>query len=73
VFDRFYRRASSEGERGQETGSGLGLAIVRNIADRHMATVQLRDSSYGGLRVAVRFPRRLAPTEKGFSGETAPS
>ncbi|HMO44883.1 MAG TPA: ATP-binding protein [Rubrivivax sp.] len=50
VFDRFYRRASSE-----ESGSGLGLAIVRSVAQRHGATVALDDSPLGGLRVTLRF------------------
>lgn len=52
VFDRFYRRDSTD-----STGSGLGLAIVRRIAERHGATVQLGDGMNGrGLRVIVRFP-----------------
>jgi len=50
VFDRFYRRASSN-----EPGTGLGLAIVRGVAERHGATVELGDSPLGGLRVTVRF------------------
>ncbi|MEP7083827.1 MAG: ATP-binding protein [Betaproteobacteria bacterium] len=55
VFDRFYRRASNDA-----TGSGLGLAIVRQIAQRHGATVILDDGMRGrGLKVTVRFP--MAP------------
>ncbi len=50
VFDRFYRVPGSPG-----TGSGLGLAIVRQIADRHGASVSLDDRSGGGLCVRVRF------------------
>ena len=50
VFDRFYRVPGSPG-----TGSGLGLAIVRQIADRHGASVALDDRSGGGLCVRVRF------------------
>jgi len=50
VFDRFYRRASSD-----EPGTGLGLAIVRGVAERHGAQVELDDSPLGGLRVRVRF------------------
>ena len=54
VFDRFYRRASTD-----TTGSGLGLAIVRRIAQRHGATVRLGDGGDGaagrGLAVTVRF------------------
>jgi len=52
VFDRFYRLEGSQGP-----GSGLGLAIVRNIAERHGASVTLADRAEGsGLRVLVRFP-----------------
>jgi two-component system OmpR family sensor kinase len=52
VFDRFYRRAA-----GSTPGSGLGLAIVKAIADRHSATVSLRDTSGGGgLTARVEFP-----------------
>lgn len=50
VFDRFYRRAEAT-----ESGSGLGLAIVRTIADHHGASVELADSTLGGLEVSVRF------------------
>lgn len=50
VFDRFYR-----GSTDTETGSGLGLAIVRTIAERHRATVHLRDAPAGGLLVRVVF------------------
>ena len=51
VFDRFYRHQASG------TGSGLGLAIVREIAQRHHASVELGDGpDGGGLRVSVRFP-----------------
>ena len=51
VFDRFYRVPGSAG-----TGSGLGLAIVRQIAERHGASVALDDRVGGGLCVRVRFP-----------------
>lgn len=50
VFDRFYRRESSD-----EGGSGLGLAIVDSIARRHHASVELSESPLGGLRATVRF------------------
>ena len=57
VFDRFYR-----GTQADATGSGLGLAIVREIAQRHGATVTLGDGADGpqgpGLEVTVRFPPR---------------
>jgi two-component system OmpR family sensor kinase len=52
VFDRFYRREAT-----QASGSGLGLAIVRNIADRHGASIQLENRAPGpGLRVSITLP-----------------
>jgi two-component system OmpR family sensor kinase len=51
VFDRFYRRSTAPGG-----GSGLGLAIVEAIAQRHGATVSLRDTPGGGLTVRLEFP-----------------
>ncbi|MEY8879567.1 MAG: sensor histidine kinase [Leptothrix sp. (in: b-proteobacteria)] len=51
VFQRFVRGAASS----PESGSGLGLAIVRQVAQRHGATLTLADSPLGGLRVTVRF------------------
>ncbi len=54
VFDRFYRRAAGP-------GSGLGLAIVKAIAERHSATVSLRDTEGGGLTIRVEFPAVAAP------------
>ncbi|HJU08756.1 MAG TPA: sensor histidine kinase N-terminal domain-containing protein [Rhodanobacteraceae bacterium] len=50
--ERFFR---VDGDR--RDGSGLGLAIVREIAERHGATVDFGASAEGrGLRVDVRFP-----------------
>jgi two-component system OmpR family sensor kinase len=54
VFDRFYRREIS-----QASGSGLGLAIVKNIAERHHASIVMRNRESGlGLRVCVTFSLR---------------
>ena len=55
VLDRFYRSGEPH-----EPGSGLGLAIVKSIADLHGATVSLdRSEALGGLRVRLRFPKRV--------------
>lgn len=62
VFDRFFRRADGDAAGRDETGSGLGLAIVRNIAQRHGASVHLTDSRLRGLRVAVRFGSVIDPS-----------
>lgn len=50
LFERFVRLGDGE-------GAGLGLSIVARIAELHGATVELLDSSLGGLCVRVRFPR----------------
>jgi two-component system OmpR family sensor kinase/two-component system sensor histidine kinase QseC len=57
VFQRFVRGGASSAE----SGSGLGLAIVRQVAQRHGATLALDDSPLGGLRVSVRFPAPALP------------
>jgi signal transduction histidine kinase len=51
VFRRFYR-----GQTGTGSGSGLGLSIIRNIAERHRASIELGDATLGGLRVEIGFP-----------------
>jgi two-component system sensor histidine kinase TctE len=56
VFDRFYRVLGT-----QSDGSGLGLAIVREIAQKHQASVEISDhpttySNLPGMRIRVIFP-----------------
>lgn len=51
VVRRFYRVLGSF-----ESGSGLGLSIVQRIAELHGATVELGESTAGGLAVRVGFP-----------------
>lgn len=50
VLHRFYRGTAHKG-----VGAGLGLAIVASIVDAHRAAMTLGVSSFGGLRVEVRF------------------
>jgi len=51
VFDRF-TRGSANGE-----GSGLGLAIVREIAERHGASIEMTDGPERiGTRIGILFP-----------------
>lgn len=55
VFRRFYRCEHTEA-----WGSGLGLSIAKNIADRHLASIQLQPTSDDkGLTVIVSFPLLL--------------
>lgn len=52
VFERFYRLHGTQAD-----GCGLGLAIVRQIAERHGASVELRTPPAGcGLLVQVYLP-----------------
>lgn len=50
VFERFYRLAD-----GKESGSGLGLSIVREVAERHGATIEIA-STPQGTRIRAVFP-----------------
>ncbi|MER3547195.1 MAG: sensor histidine kinase, partial [Rhodanobacteraceae bacterium] len=55
--ERFFRVDSDASDRIGRDGSGLGLAIVREIAERHSATIDFGIGLEGrGLRVEVRFP-----------------
>lgn len=52
VFERFYQAAGAA-----SGGSGLGLAIVREVAQRHGASVTLADPPSGrGLLLTIRIP-----------------
>ena len=54
VFERFYRVLGNEAP-----GSGLGLAIVREIAELHLGSIQLKPSPSGrGTLAQALFPRR---------------
>ena len=55
VLERFYRLPGTT-----PIGSGLGLAIVNEIAQRHGATLRLRDGHDGhGLRVEIAFSAEI--------------
>lgn len=54
VFKAFYRL---EGSRNKETGGvGLGLSIAKDVITSHGGTIELEDSSLGGLKVAISIP-----------------
>lgn len=54
VFKAFYRL---EGSRNKETGGvGLGLSIAKDVVASHGGTIELVDSSLGGLRVQISIP-----------------
>ena len=52
VFDRFYRPPGHD-----DFGCGLGLSIVQHLAILHHATIELSDSTLGGLAFKVVFPK----------------
>ena len=43
---------------GKSGGTGLGTAIVRSIIEAHDGSVELRDSTAGGLEVIISLPLR---------------
>ena len=57
VFERFYRGAQANEERG--SGSGLGLSIVRSIVDMHGGTVTLESTPGVGTEAIVFLPREV--------------
>ena len=58
--ERFFRIEGNASDRSGRDGSGLGLAIVREIAERHGATVRFGTGAEGrGLRVEVRLPAQV--------------
>jgi signal transduction histidine kinase len=52
-------RVLERGVRADEkaAGSGLGLAIVRDLAEMYQGSIELSESSLGGLRAALTLPR----------------
>ncbi|MWV14002.1 ATP-binding protein [Pseudomonas sp. R-28-1W-6] len=44
----------------QVAGHGLGLGIVRDIVEAWGGSIELQDSPWGGLRVAIELPQRKA-------------
>ena len=61
VFEPFYR-PSGRGE--QAGGWGLGLSLVRQIAQRHGATVRQETPADGGARFVVTFPQGRAGNDE---------
>jgi two-component system sensor histidine kinase KdpD len=55
IFERFYRRQKSR----QSAGTGLGLPLVRGLVTAMGGSVTARESTLGGLAIAVRL--RAAP------------
>lgn len=54
-------RARTPGDR--QNGSGLGLSIAAAIVHAHQGRMTLQSSTWGGLRVQVRLPKRVIETE----------
>lgn len=56
IFERFYRVDPS---RSRETGgTGLGLAIAKHAAETMDGSIRVEDSSLGGAKFVVTFPRK---------------
>lgn len=56
LCERLYR---AEKSRNRHTGgAGLGLAIARGIVEAHHGQMEVSHAKEGGLRVAIRFPRK---------------
>ncbi len=54
VFKAFYRLEES---RNKETGGvGLGLSIAKDVVSSHGGTIELQDSTLGGLKVLITIP-----------------
>lgn len=49
LLERFYTGSN-------HPGAGLGLSIVQRVVERHHGTIELNNSSLGGLRVDIRLP-----------------
>ncbi|MFD9499875.1 ATP-binding protein [Streptomyces sp. NPDC060035] len=58
VFERFVRLDDARARAGEgAAGSGLGLAIVKELVAAHGGTTTVSESSLGGARFEVSFPR----------------
>ena len=58
------RQPFERGGRQDTHGSGLGLAIVDNIAQRHAATLEIKERLPHGLRIEVHFQPSVQPSEE---------
>ncbi len=59
IFDRFYRLENNKTSTGV-TGCGLGMSIVQHIVELHHGSIELGQSSLGGLKVSVLLPAMSA-------------
>ena len=55
IFQRFHKHRSEE----NKTGTGLGLAIAKQIADRHMITVNVESKIGEGTEFTLLFPAQV--------------
>ncbi|SDU25740.1 two-component system sensor histidine kinase CreC [Halopseudomonas salegens] len=55
VFERFYSLPRPDGQR---KSTGLGLSFVREVAQLHQGSVELRNRPEGGVEVCLNLPRQ---------------
>jgi two-component system sensor histidine kinase MprB len=66
IFERFWRATESR----TMPGSGLGLSIVRQVADRHSASVEVGTSASGGARLTMTIPGSPTPATAPVGAES---
>ena len=64
IFDRFWR--ADEARTRPDGGSGLGLAIVRQIAEAHGGSIEVRSQAGEGATFVLRLPLARAAARSGL-------
>ena len=62
LFDPLFRTDTSRNRRA--AGAGLGLAICRAVVEAHQGSIEAHKGPRGGLRSAVKLPRKLRPDSR---------
>jgi two-component system sensor histidine kinase CpxA len=72
IFEPFYRVAECRDR--DSGGTGLGLALTAGVVRLHRGEVHASNRAQGGLRVEIKLPAQMAPSERApvsFSGADA--